>query len=144
MRFGVPAQVVVEIVRAVAVTPISGAPAVVQGLIDYRGTIVPVFDVGRPFTEVARVIRASHAFIVADTPRRRAALHVDSVEGLIEIEGAAVESPVAQASDLPIAGVARTADGLVILHDLARVLSDAEQWALDRAIRQRNAAQAVG
>jgi hypothetical protein len=47
MRFGVPAQVVVEIVRAVAVTPISGAPDVVQGLIDYRGTIVPVFDVAR-------------------------------------------------------------------------------------------------
>jgi purine-binding chemotaxis protein CheW len=45
--FGVDVQQVREIVRASAITPLPRAPRLVEGVIDLRGAIVPVVDLGR-------------------------------------------------------------------------------------------------
>ena len=45
--YGVDVQQVREIVRAQALTPLPRAPELVEGVIDLRGVIVPVVDLGR-------------------------------------------------------------------------------------------------
>jgi purine-binding chemotaxis protein CheW len=45
--FGVDVQQVREIVRASAITPLPRAPRLVEGVIDLRGAIIPVVDLGR-------------------------------------------------------------------------------------------------
>ncbi|MEO8561278.1 MAG: chemotaxis protein CheW, partial [bacterium] len=44
---GLPAAAVREIVRAVAITPLPGAPDIVEGAVNVRGRLVPVIDVRR-------------------------------------------------------------------------------------------------
>lgn len=45
--FGVEVQQIREIVRAQTLTPLPNAPVLIEGVIDLRGTIVPVVDLGR-------------------------------------------------------------------------------------------------
>jgi purine-binding chemotaxis protein CheW len=45
--YGVDVQQIREIVRSQAVTPLPRAPGLVEGVMDLRGTIVPVVDLGR-------------------------------------------------------------------------------------------------
>ena len=45
--FGIDVQQIREIVRSQVVTPLPKAPGLIEGVIDLRGTIVPVIDLGR-------------------------------------------------------------------------------------------------
>jgi len=45
LRFGLRLSDVREVVRAVAIDPLPGAPDIVEGLINVRGEVVPVLDV---------------------------------------------------------------------------------------------------
>jgi purine-binding chemotaxis protein CheW len=130
--------VIREVVRAVDVTPLAGAPRVVEGLIDYRGTIIPVFSLRRRFELPDREMRLSDVFIIADTGQRTAALHVDAVDELSTI----AETDVHAADELVhggahIAGAATLRDGLVLLHDVATFLSAAEADTLNAAMASR-------
>jgi purine-binding chemotaxis protein CheW len=48
-RFGLPSADVREVLRAVTIVPLPGAPPIVEGLINVRGRIVPVLDIRRRF-----------------------------------------------------------------------------------------------
>ena len=127
-RFGISTASVVEIVRAVFVTPLPGAPAVVEGLIDLRtARSFPVFDLRRRFGLPPRAVVPSDHFIVVRTAARRAVLHVDHVLDLVDAADDALDPPGRQTGSAPhIAGVATLADGLVLIHDVETFLSAAE------------------
>jgi purine-binding chemotaxis protein CheW len=134
-RFGISTDSVSEIVRAVAVTPLPGAPAVVQGVIDVRGAILPVFDLRQRFMLQSRPVKPEDQFILATTSTRRAALHVDHVIELVDIADESVSSLERQVqSNAPIAGVATLPDGLILIHDVETFLSRAESDSLDGAL----------
>ena len=134
-RYAIPSIAVVEVVRAVAVTTLPGSPPIVTGVIDYRGRILPVFDVARRFGQPSRPVRAAHRLIIALAAARTVALHVDSVDRLIDLNANAIEPvPAAVDGSVPIAGLARSGDGMLVLQDLDRFLSDAEATQLDNAL----------
>src|SRR5471030_1523511 len=85
-RYGVAAGAVAEIIRAVAITPLPGSPSVVEGIIDVRGAIVPVFDLRARFSLPAKPLETSDRFIIARTALRVAALHVDHVFDLVDVD----------------------------------------------------------
>jgi purine-binding chemotaxis protein CheW len=133
--YGLPAADVRELVRAVAVVPLPRAPAVVKGVIDLRGRVVPVLDVRRRFGLPAREVDPADHFVVARAGERLLALHVDRATDLVEV-GAA---DLADARGLVpgaeyVAWVARGPHDLVLVHDLATFLSRAEAEALDAAL----------
>lgn len=134
LRFALPAREVVEMARAVAITPLPGAPAVVPGLIDYRGTVVPVFDLARRFTGRERGVRTSDGLIVVDAGTRRVALLVDAIEGLVEAVEEPTPPPTAVHEGVPVRGVVRTDEGVLLVHDLTGFLTDLETWTLDGAL----------
>lgn len=134
-RYAIPATSVVEIVRAVAVMPLPGAPPIVTGLIDYRGAILPVFDVARRFQHTSRPVRAAHRLIIATAGARTVALHVDDVDRLVDLGVAGIETaPTTLNASVPVAGLARTGDGMLVIGDLDRFLSEAESRLLDDAL----------
>jgi len=137
-RYAVPAEAVGEIVRAVAVTGLPGAPSVVDGVIDVRGTIVPLFSLRRRFGLRDRGVEPADQFIVVRTPSRTAALHVDHAEDLIEVDRRAIADPSRQMAGTPlIGGVALLDDGLALIYDVDTFLSRAESDALDAAMASR-------
>lgn len=135
INFGLPSQLVVEVVRAVAIRPLPGAPFVVHGLIDYRGTVIPVYDVARRFKGEAQPLRASDIMIIAQAGPRQVALLVHGVHALVTPDSPVSAPPVALPPGAPVSGVVATADGLLLIQDLPRFLSDAESWSLDRALQ---------
>lgn len=135
LRIGVAITDVVEAVRAVEITPLPGAPKVVEGLIDFRGTIAPVFDLRLRLLGSHVDILPDHRLIMARSSDRLVALHVDAVNGLVDLDSEAVQSAESQTAAMPhITGVAAIPDGLLLIHDLSTFLSAAERETLDAAL----------
>src|SRR5690349_17227132 len=57
-----------EVVRAVAIQPLPKAPAIVEGVINLRGALVPVLDIAARFDLTTDPLSASDQFIVLHVP----------------------------------------------------------------------------
>ncbi len=133
-RYGLPAEDVQELVRAVSIVPLPRAPAVVEGVINLRGRVVPVLDVRGRFRLPARPLEPGDHFIVARAGQRVVALRVDRAVDLVRLEPADVEEAGAVVPGVEYVGwVARLPHDLVLIHDLRTFLSQDEAAALDGA-----------
>lgn len=136
-RFGLRAARVREVQRVVAIVPLPNAPAAVEGLIDVRGRLVPVYGIRSRFRMPAREVEPSDHLVLAEARGRLVALRVDRVLDLVRIDEQDVEDPSTLVDGVGtefVAGVARMEDGLVLIHDLDTFLSQAEEAELDAAI----------
>lgn len=134
-RFGLPATDVRELVRAARITPLPRAPEVVEGLLDLRGELVPVFDVRRRFRLPARALHPDEHFIIAQAGARKVALRVSRAEGLEPVAPGELDpAPLDWPGVGHVSGVVKRADGMVLVHDLATFLSEAEARALEAAL----------
>ena len=86
LRCAVPLTHVREVQRAVAVTPLPGAPPIIEGVIDVRGEIVPVVDVGTRLGLPPRPLRAAQSLVLVWTGERQVAVRVDGVHWLEPLE----------------------------------------------------------
>jgi purine-binding chemotaxis protein CheW len=133
--FGLPASDVRELLRAVAVVPLPRAPAVVKGVFNLRGRVVPVLDVRARFGLPHGVIEPADHFIVARAGERLVALHVDRATDLVRLNAADLEAARGLVPGTEyVAWVAKVPNNLVLIHDLPTFLSRAEAAVLDEAL----------
>ena len=131
-RIGFSAGAVREIVRSVAIAPLSGAPAVIEGAINLRGTVIPVVDVRGRLGMSARQNSPEQFLVILETSDRIIAVRVDDVDDVVEVPSADVETPSALSPALQrLAGVAATADGALVIYDADAFLTQAERAMLD-------------
>jgi purine-binding chemotaxis protein CheW len=143
VRFGVEMRCVREVVRAVLVTPLPGAPAAVEGVIDVRGEVVAVYDLRLRFGLPPRPLHPAEHLVIAWTGERLAAMRCERAEWIEQIPSSAVERSVpVDLSGGRVEGVARMDDGLVLIHDLRTFLDDAEALALADALAARESREA--
>lgn len=134
-RYGLSLDAVQEVVRAVAVTRLPGAPPIVEGVIDVRGRAVPVLDLRARFGLPPAAISPEEHMILAATRGRLVAIRADRATRLERLDDAAIEAPERISPKLKhIAGVAMLRDGLTLIHDLETFLTQAEAEALDEAM----------
>ena len=115
--------------------PLPKAPSIVEGVVNIRGVVVPVIDIRERFRLPARAPHPADHLLVAWAGPRLVALRVDRVLGFLRIDPHDMEDAEAITPRAEyLAGVARQADGLVMLHDLATFLADAEAGDLDQAL----------
>lgn len=134
--FALAAESVVEVTRLVAVALVPGAPAIVEGVINVRGTLVPVVDVRGRFDIPPVGLDPDQHLIVANAGSRRVALRVDRALDFLSVPDDAVEpvERVAPGGTRLVAGLARLPDGVLVIHDLERFLSLDEARQLDAAL----------
>ena len=126
---------VLRIVRAVEIEPVPKAPSSVLGVVNVEGHIVPVFDLRRRFRLPEREVALDDQLILARTTRRRVALAVDAVSGVIERTEDEITKAGAILDGLDyIEGVAKLTGGLIFIHDLETFLSPAEAQRLEEAL----------
>lgn len=131
-RLAFSASAVREIVRSVAIAPLTSAPAVIEGAINLRGTVIPVVDVRARLGMPARPNTPDQFLVILQTSDRRIAVRVDDVDDVIEVPMADVEKPAALSPALQqLAGVAATADGALVIYDADAFLTQAERAVLD-------------
>jgi purine-binding chemotaxis protein CheW len=139
-RYALPLARVHRSLRVVAITPLPEAPPLVLGVVDLAGDVVPVIDVRKRLGHPHRPVRLSDHLLLADTGRRRVALLVDEARGVIDLgpDDVAPAGEIVPGLDL-IGAVVKLADGLVLIHDLGRLLSLDDEAALDRALASEEA-----
>jgi len=134
-RYALVLACVQRCLRVVAITPLPKAPAIVLGIIDLGGVVIPVINVRMRFNHPPRDVRLSDHLIVATTGKRTVALLVDETNGVID---SSPEKVVPAAEILPglelVDGAVKLEDGLILIHDLERLLSLEEDTAIDRAL----------
>ena len=130
-RYALPAAAIIEIDRAVAITPVAGAPRAVEGVFNLRGTIVPVVDVRARFGLEPRPLDPSQHFVIVRVGARPVALRVDRADALMQVDATSIASArdaVPSARD--VAGIAALEDGMVVIYDVDAFFTQAESEAL--------------
>jgi len=134
-RYALDLSQVERVVSMVAVSPLPKTPAVVAGVINYRGSIVPVLDLRPRFGFPRRECGLTDHLLLARTIRGMLALPVDEVLGVNEVP---VENILAPSTLLPgvgyVTGIVALADGLLFIHDLEALLSMDEERRLTEAM----------
>lgn len=133
--FALPLECVEFAIQLIEITPLPSAPAVVSGVMNVRGRIIPVFNLRKRFELPDRDFRLTDQLIIARTKYRTVALHVDCT---VEVVSCPEESLVDTDRILPhlpyIKGVVKRQDGIILIHDLDAFLSLEETAVLDRAL----------
>jgi purine-binding chemotaxis protein CheW len=135
-EFGLDVFCVHEILRAQTVRSVPRAPAFVEGVIDVRGTLVPVLDLRKRFEVAADTPAGEGRIVIAQFGDDRLGLVVDAVTEVMRVPETQVSEPPAYFRGLAaeyIRGIVRLPERLVIVLDLDRVLSSQERIALEQA-----------
>lgn len=134
-RFGVLVAEVQEVVRAATVSPLPRAPSAIQGVINLRGTLVPVFDIRARFGLRSRPLKPNDTLIVLQSEGRAQAIGVELVSSIASVSRGSIEQcRLATGVAEHVAGVVKLEDGNIIIYDLARFLTDTERADLDAAL----------
>jgi purine-binding chemotaxis protein CheW len=134
--FALELAAVDRVERMVESKPLPAAPALVTGILDVGGEVVPLLDIRQRFRLPARPARSTDSIIIARTPRRRVALAVEAVVGLIELDPATIlrAEEIVPGLDC-VSGITRVPGrDLVLIHDLERFLSLEEERRLEDAL----------
>lgn len=127
LRAAISTQPIVEILRAVAYRPVAGQPPFVPGVIDVRGEVVPLLDVRARFGRPVKPLAPDHFFIIVKTHGRPVALWVDRVLNVVEFDPRElVGAQGLVVGTRSFAGILRTRDGLIVLHDPAAFITETE------------------
>lgn len=135
-RYALALTAVERVLRMVEVAPFPKAPEIVSGVIDVQGELVPVLNVRRRFRLPERAPTVRDQLLLARTRRRRVALVVDAVEGVVAPPAAGHVEPDAIVPGLDyVRGVMRLEPhGLLFIHDLDTFLSLEEDHAMAAAL----------
>lgn len=135
-RYALCLDRVERVLPAIDVTPLPDAPEIVSGVVNFQGRLIAVVNMRRRLALAEREPRLADQLVLAHSARRRVAFFVDTVEGVVEHSREAVVQAQAIAPGLGcIAGVAKLADGLILIHDLDRLLSLDEERRLDEVLQ---------
>lgn len=144
-EYGIDISAISEVVRPLKVTALPKMPAFVEGVVNLRGTIIPIVDLRNRFetrapgsdTRKIRMIIIRGA-LQAGSGRGSGLLGlvVDSVDEVIHVPKkdieAAPEAATGRNADF-ITGMGKVGDRLVILIDIGKILSQQERSALAEA-----------
>lgn len=121
----------------VAVSPLPEAPAIVLGVINLHGMVLPVMDLRRRLGLVPRECGLTTHLLVARTELRWLVLPVDEVLGVREVARTTVLKPEVVLGELAhVSGIVALSDGLLFIHDLNGFLSLDEGRQLTEAMEE--------
>lgn len=132
--YGIDIAAVHEIIVWQPVTRVPRAPGFVEGIINLRGSVIPVIDLRRRFG-LPPGERGRHTrIVVVEIGRVMVGLVVDGVSEVLRIPAGAIEPPsevIAGVDTEFIRGIARVDSRLVILLDPERILARDERRSLE-------------
>jgi purine-binding chemotaxis protein CheW len=124
--YGLDIATVHEIIRMQPITKVPKAPFYVEGVINLRGRVIPVIDMGRRFGLEKVEKDKNNRIVVVNIQGTTLGIIVDAVTEVLRITNDSIE-PVSDiitaANSDYLLGIAKLTDKMVILLDLDRLLS---------------------
>ncbi len=128
--FGVNVEQIREIVKLEEITRVPRMPTFIEGVINLRGLITTVIDLGHRFGIDGQGHTANSRIIIAEIGENQLGLIVDSVKDVIRVANRSLSPPPrmmsSQVDTRFLMGICKLPKQLVMLLDLGRVLSDEE------------------
>lgn len=141
--FGVGILVIKEIIMMSEITVIPNSPDFVEGVINLRGSIIPILDLRKrlrlrmPEGDVTR--RPGARILVVEIEGNTTGFIVDSVSKVITVPGARILPPpdllVAGVQSQYVSGVVHLEDRILVVLDFRKILSPEEKGVLDEVSR---------
>ena len=123
--FGIDILDIQQIIRATKATRLFKAAPFIEGIIDLRGEVIPLIDLGKRLDMAGAELSDEARIIVIELNERRIGLLVDSVSEILTLtnnQRASAPSDVAGIKTEFIQEISKTKDGLLIVLDLEKVL----------------------
>jgi len=136
-NFGIDIAAVEGIVKLQEITKIPQAPSCMEGITNLRGSVLPVIDLQKRFGMESQARTNETRIMVANVDGVKIGMIVSAVSEVLTIEDKVIEpSPpmVRNVNSEFIIGIAKIDKRLVILLDLAKVLSGEEKKQVTKAI----------
>ncbi|MBC86581.1 MAG: response regulator [Bdellovibrionaceae bacterium] len=127
--YAVPIENVIEINQVAEITPVPEAPHYINGVLNLRGKIIPIVDLGCKFGFSDAEFTNRSCIIVLETVNGMMGTIVDSVRDVIDIATDSIEDSSNFSSEIAkeyVAGLAKLEDMVCILLNLAKVLDKGE------------------
>jgi purine-binding chemotaxis protein CheW len=127
--YGIDVMQIREVLRTPEISPVPGAPSFVLGIINLRGNVVAIIDTRSRFSLSPSEVGDSSRIIILETGDYVVGFFVDSVSEVAELRNDKIEAaPDTGSADASrfINGLYNRDDGLLILVDASRLLSDDE------------------
>jgi purine-binding chemotaxis protein CheW len=122
---GIGVSDVQEVLREQPVTPVPLSPAVVAGLINLRGKIVPQLDMRRLLNLPPREAESATFSVVVRTEEGAVSLLVDEIDDVVELDASSSEHPPQNADPSVRAlllGVHQMPHRLLLVLDVRRIV----------------------
>ncbi len=132
---GVDIMAIREIRAWTPTTAIPHAPPFVRGVVNLRGTVLPVMDLSQRLGWGAIKPTQRHVIIVLQIDRQLHGLIVDSVNDIVTIEPAALQPPpdLGGGSSRHLSGLIAVDDRMVMVLDLRCMAIDGDALLADAA-----------
>ncbi|GJL53238.1 MAG: chemotaxis protein CheW [Nitrospirales bacterium] len=132
-HYGVDILKVQEIKGYTAVTKIPNTPDYVKGVLNLRGTIVPIVDLRLKFGMEPTEPTAFTVIVVVNVRDRVMGFLVDAVSDVLELASKDIQPPpeLGHKADITfVSGIGNANDRLVTLLDIDRVMADTDVEAV--------------
>ena len=106
-----------EVVRVAPILAVRGASMSVLGVMNLRGRIVPVFDLGRWLGSAAIEVTEGARIVVVERDDELIGVLVTQVEDVVSLSREHIEPPLANGNPGAIVGIARTGHAPTVLLD---------------------------
>jgi len=139
--FGIDVQKVREILDLISVTRVPRAPEYMLGVVNLRGSVVPVVDLHKRFGIEGGARSKDTCIIVLEIAFGEELAKVgiigDMVEEVVDLKAEQIEPPPKLGSQLRsefIVGMGKQGDDFIILLDIDKIFSDAELILVTEAL----------
>jgi len=130
-EYGVDIMAVQEIILVGCITQVPEVPDHVLGVINLRGNVIPIMNLRRRFGMPDQAADESTRIVVMNLGGRTVGAVVDGVDEVLRLshdEISATPTTLGGAGKDYVLGLARRKERLLILLDMARLLSGGESW----------------
>ena len=125
-RFGINVIKVKEIIQPIPVTFIPLAHPHVEGIIQLRGEVLPVINMGKVLGLPMQSTIEQQKYVVAEFNKQKAVFHVDNVTQIHRISWDHIEKPadLYQGGASHVIGVIKRGEDMLLLLDFERIIVD--------------------
>lgn len=131
-HYAIPLRDVGEVVPAVNIVALPDAPAIVEGVVNVRGEIVPVLALRSKLGHAPRRSAVSEYFILVNARHRRVIVRSDTTPEIVSLPEA--EAPRDEPVERALAGVLPLPNGVAMFQDINRFITADEEPVLEAAL----------
>lgn len=126
-EFGIDINKILEILNYEPVRPVPEVPSYVEGIINVRGTIYPIFNLSKRLNIAMNEEKENSKFILLQVQENRVGFLVDSVSEILSVEQECVEEPPTMLDKKRINCIDKMVnqeDRIIIVLDVNAIISD--------------------